>query len=203
MLTPGQILSLAVPAVSSTRRAWSTAPPHSFAVHGRWRPCSRPGDSVDPASTRGRPTQPGEAITEVSDVPSTTAIASCPATDLTAPNETAPTAPARPPELSPGASAMANRPLARPNTVQLGRGEDPDRLRNREMRVGPGTMLGPLDAVVAHLASDHPGGGAQPPSGQQLGADLADRADQGRGEVERGGAALKYARCVGPRAANG
>ena len=51
-------------------------------------------------------------------------------------------------------------------------------------------MLGPLDAVIAHLAFDDPSSGAQPPAGQQFGADLADRADQGRGEVERGGAPL-------------
>ena len=91
---------------------------------------------------------------------------------------------------------------ASPNTVQLGRGEDTDRLRDGEVRVWPGTMLGPLDAVVAHRAFDDPSSGAQPPSGQQLGADLADRADQGTGEVERGGAPLKCARCAGRRAAN-
>lgn len=43
-------------------------------------------------------------------------------------------------------------------------------------------MLGPLDAVVAHLALDDPRGDAQPPEGQQLGADLADRGHEGGGE---------------------
>ena len=45
-------------------------------------------------------------------------------------------------------------------------------------------MLGPLDAVIAHLAFDDPSSGAQPPSGQQLGADLPDRAGAIRGEID-------------------
>jgi hypothetical protein len=69
----------------------------------------------------------------------------------------------------------------------LGRPYDDDGLGWERHWLGPGAMLGALDAEVAHLALDHAREGAQPAGGQQPLGNLAGDGCQRLGRRLRGG----------------
>src|SRR5260370_23006006 len=78
----------------------------------------------------------------------------------------------------------------RPNTVYL-RTEDGDGVLGPAGGLGPVSVDGALDAVVAHLALDHARGCAQPPFREPLEQDLLPCADlcvsqRGRGKKPGG-----------------
>src|SRR5665811_1140741 len=78
---------------------------------------------------------------------------------------------------------------ARPNTVQLGwPRECLDGLAGPSDGLGPVAVAGAFDAVVAHLAFDDAGCGAQASGRQQFPADLGDGRGQRDGEDLGGGA---------------
>ncbi len=84
------------------------------------------------------------------------------------------------------ATVLRHRPTTPSrNTVYLS--DDDDRVGRRSGGLRPGSVLGPLDAVVGHLAFDDAGIGASAPGRQHLKGDLLAGLDVGGVKGPRGG----------------